>query len=223
MSFTDEAWARTAALRAAVDGLDFLTELGAGTLAPETFRHYLEQDTLYLEGYAKALALLASRAPNTAAGAFWATSAAGASVVEASLHEDLLTSGVLPAATGPAVATPATLGYVSYLVATAATAPYAVGAAAVLPCFWIYADVGRSLAATAAGVGAEHPYRRWVLAYDDPEFHASVDRARALVDAAATPKLAEEMHTAFATAARYEYLFWAEAHDRRDWPLGLDG
>ena len=56
-----------------------------------------------------------------------------------------------------------------------------VGAAAVLPCFWIYAEVGRDLAARASGVLAtdlQHPYAQWVTTYDAPEFHAAVATAR---------------------------------------------
>ena len=219
MSFTDDTWTRTADLRAAVEDSAFLAELGAGSLDPATFRHYLEQDTIYLAGYARALSLLAARAPGPESAGFWAGSAHGAASVEVSLHADLLSGGRLPEPTGPALASPTTLGYVSYLVAAAATAPYAVAAAAVLPCFWIYADAGRRLAAHADLV-AEHPYARWVAAYDAPEFHVSVERARRFVDEAAlaAPGDVEAMHEAFATATRYEWMFWETAHAREAWP-----
>ncbi|WP_432492687.1 TenA family transcriptional regulator [Kineococcus gypseus] len=229
MSFTDEAWARTAHLRAAIDGCRFLRELGAGTLDPAVFRHYLEQDALYLAGYGRALALLAARAPDVAAAAFWASSAQGAAVVETALHADLLGSGALPpseaAGGGAVLASPTTQGYVSYLVATAATAPYAVAVAAVLPCFWVYADVARRLAGSAAAVldaGAEHPYARWIAAYDAEGFHASVATARRLADeAAAAAGDPAPLHEAFATATRYEFLFWETALDREGWSLPL--
>ncbi|WP_432483746.1 TenA family protein [Kineococcus esterisolvens] len=225
MSFTDEAWERTAHLRAAIDDCRFLRELGDGTLDPGVFRHYLEQDEIYLAGYGRALSLLASRAPDVASAAFWASSAHGAAVVETALHGDLLGSGALPPADGPAHASPTTLGYVSYLVATAATAPYPVAAAAVLPCFWVYADVARRLARSATAVldaGADHPYARWVAAYDAEEFHTSVATARRLVDEAAEGLGdVRALHEAFATATRYEFLFWETALHREDWPSPL--
>lgn len=56
MTFADDAWAHTAGLRAEIDDLEFLAELADGTLDPAAFRFYLEQDALYLAGYAKALA-----------------------------------------------------------------------------------------------------------------------------------------------------------------------
>ncbi|MEZ0491400.1 TenA family protein [Kineococcus sp. TBRC 1896] len=217
-SFTAAAWERTADVRGAVERCAFLAELAEGTLDPVAFRHYLEQDALYLQGYARALSLLAARAPDAGAAGFWASSAHGAAVVESSLHGDLLDSGLLPPGEGTAaLASPTTLGYVSHLVATAATAPYAVGAAAVLPCFWVYADAGRRLAVRARLVEG-HPFARWVAAYDDPAFQAATATARDLVDAAARPEVEEAMHEAFAVATRYEWLFWEAAHRREGWP-----
>lgn len=224
MSFSEEAWERTSGLRAAVDASPFLAQLADGTLPRATFRHYLEQDAIYLAGYARALALLSARAPDPAAAGFWAGAAQGASVVEVSLHGDLLGSGALGSGSGPVEASPTTLGYVSHLVATAATTPYAVAAAAVLPCFWIYADVAARLAASAAVAGSDHPYARWIAAYDAAEFTDSVRGARELVDAAgdtADEVVRGAMHAAFAVATRYELMFWDTALAHEDWPHPL--
>ena len=150
--FTDLLWDRTKVLRESIDDLEFLRRLGDGTLPLDAFRFYIEQDALYLAGYAKALALLAAKAPDPGTAAFWANSAATAATEESALHRGLLTGGVLPPAEGTPAHSPACLGYVSYLTATVATDPYPVGAAAVLPCFWIYAEVGRDLAVRAADV-----------------------------------------------------------------------
>jgi thiaminase/transcriptional activator TenA len=225
VTFSDDAWTRTAALRTEIEQLGFLAELGEGTLAPAVFRHYLEQDALYLAGYAKALALLAARAPDAAAASFWALSAHTTGVVEAQLHEDLL-GGELLAAAGPGTGeldhSPSCLAYVSYLIACAATESYAVAAAAVLPCYWVYADTGVRLAATVRSA-ADHPYARWVAAYDDEGFRESTRQARALVDAAATaaPGEVPAMHRAFAVATRYELEFWRSAHVQEVWALPL--
>ncbi len=205
-TFGERAWAATAAVRAEVDALPFLADLAAGTLEPAAFRAYLEQDALYLAGYAKALALLAARAPDPAAGAFWASSAHTAAVVETALHGDLLE--LLGGGPRTDEHSPTCRAYVSYLVATAATEPYAVGCAAVLPCFWVYAHTGARLAPAARAVPG-HPYLRWVTTYDDPAFQESTRRARELTDAAATPEQEPAMQRAFAVATAYERDFWA--------------
>ena len=41
--------------------------IGAGSLPHETFRYYFEQNVLYLEDYARAIALIIGRAPDLAA------------------------------------------------------------------------------------------------------------------------------------------------------------
>lgn len=221
---TDLLWANAETLRTAIDELDFLRMLGDGTLPLGAFRTYIEQDRLYLAGYAKALSLLASRAPDATTAAFWATSAAGA-VDEAALHESLLSGDALPAADSVASHSPACLGYVSYLISAAATEPYPVAAAAVLPCFWIYADVAVRLSAAAQQVlrtDPEHPYARWVSTYDSDEFRTIVDGARILVDdaaEAATSAQRDAMVEAFFVATRYELMFWDTALHPTPWPV----
>ncbi len=222
--FTDRLWDETQSLRESIDSLEFLRRLGDGTLPLDVFRTYIEQDKLYLEGYSQALSLVAAHAPNPQAAGFWSNSASTAATVESSLHDSLLTSGILPAETGRLEHSQACLGYVAYLIATAATAPYAVSAAAVLPCFWIYAEVGRGLAASAREVldaDPTHPYAQWVSTYDAPEFHEAVARARELVDAAAdaaTEADREAMSEAFRIASRFELMFWDSALHPQPWP-----
>lgn len=221
---TDRLWDATVDLRAAIDDLKFLRLLGDGFLPLAAFRTYIEQDELYLAGYAKALSILASKAPDATTAAFWATSAASA-VEEASLHESLLSGDALPSADSHAEHSPACLGYVSYLVATAATEPYAVAASAILPCFWIYADVAVRLSVAAREVlrtDPEHPYARWVSTYDSEEFRTLVDGARALVDEAAdlaTEAQRDSMVQAFRVATRYELMFWDTALTPTPWPV----
>ncbi|GAA3193727.1 hypothetical protein GCM10020255_094480 [Rhodococcus baikonurensis] len=60
--FTDRLWAETKVLRESIDSLEFLRRLGDGTLPLDAFRTYIEQDKLYLEGYSKALSLVAAHA-----------------------------------------------------------------------------------------------------------------------------------------------------------------
>lgn len=222
--FTDHLWDAASVVRSGIDDLEFLRRLGDGTLPLDVFRTYIEQDLLYLTEYAKALSLVAAHAPTADAAGFWAGAAVESATVEAALHKDLLTSGTLPAAEGEPAPTPACLAYTSYLTATAATEPYAVAAAAALPCFWIYADVGRRLVASAHEVleaNPDHPYARWVTTYDAEEFHVEVAKARAFVDEAAdasTDAVRDAMTKAFVVAARYELMFWDAPLNPQNWP-----
>src|SRR5712691_1992145 len=118
--FTEEAWKRNSALRAAIHRLPFNTELAAGTLAPERFRFYILQDALYLAQYSRVLALAAAKAPDTASLLAFGHSALGAVAVEQRLHEHYLRQfGVAPAAVAAAEPMPDCLAYTSFLFATA--------------------------------------------------------------------------------------------------------
>ncbi|AOW94857.1 TenA family transcriptional regulator [Rhodococcus sp. WMMA185] len=217
-------WDRTKVLRDAIDELEFLRRLGDGTLPLDLFRTYIEQDYLYLTGYAKALSLVSAHAPDPDTAGFWAGSAATAATVEATLHQNLLTSGKLPQSDAKPQHSQACLGYVSYLTAVAATEPYPVAAAAMLPCFWIYADVGQRLANSAREVlsaDPSHPYAQWVTTYDAEEFQTATATARELVDAAAeaaTDAQREAMVEVFVIASRYELMFWDTVVNKQEWP-----
>lgn len=51
------------------------------------------------------------------------------------------------------------MAYTQYLIATTATAPLEEALAAVLPCFWIYREVGHHVAKHCMQA---NPYMRWI-------------------------------------------------------------
>ena len=54
---------------------------------------------------------------------------------------------------------PTTTAYTSYLLAVCATGTYAEAVAAVLPCYWVYRDVGRELLARSS---PDPLYAQWI-------------------------------------------------------------
>jgi thiaminase (transcriptional activator TenA) len=218
--FSDEAWQRTAPLRQAIHALPFNAELAAGTLGRERFQHYITQDAIYLAQFSRALAIAAAKAPDTGALQDFAQSALDAVVVERALHERYLQLfGVDPASLAAAEPMPDCLAYTSFLLATAYHEPWAVLIAALLPCFWIYWDVGCAIAGRAA---PDNPYRAWIDTYADPAFGAAVQRVIAAADRAAEragTAVRADMHAAFTRASQYEWLFWDGAYQRRSWPF----
>src|SRR6266851_3890307 len=150
MRFSEEAWARTAALRLAIHRLPFNSELAKGTLAPERFRFYILQDAIYLGEYARVLALAAAKARDAATIEVFGHDAVQAIAVERALHGRYLAEfGVDPAAIEAAEPAPDCLAYTSFLLATAHQTPSEVLVAAILPCFWIYWDVAQAIARSA--------------------------------------------------------------------------
>ena len=184
-AFTTRAWRRAAPIRAAIDEQPLVRGLGDGTLSEDRFNYYMTQDALYLVEYGRVLAGVASLSGEPDEFAFWCDCAKQALVAERELHAahvDLMSG---------ATASPTCRAYTDFLHAGVALGSYGVAVAAVLPC-----------------------YGDWISTYADPAFEQSTARARGVADrlaAAAGDDERGRMHEAFATACRYEWMFWDAA------------
>jgi thiaminase/transcriptional activator TenA len=214
---SDRLWQRIEGIYDAILAHPFLTGLADGTLPQASFTEYLVQDGLYLRSYAATLAALAARASTTADTDLFAAHAVNAVAVERALHADLL--GELGADATAAAPSPTCTAYTSYLAAAVHRGSFAEGLAAVLPCYWIYARVGRHLQAA----GSPDPrYQRWIDSYGAEEFQSVVDAVLAVTDRvgdAVAPAEAAAMTDRFVTASRYEWMFWDAAFRRETWPV----
>lgn len=192
-------------IRTDTDELPFVRALGDGSLHREAFVWYLAQDALYLHDYARMLALASRLAPTATEQAFWAASALGAIAAELDLHSswiaDETLAGVQPSET--------TTAYLNHLAAAGARGDYGVLVAALLPCFWMYQDVGTRLHPLSHDA---HPYRSWLDTYADEEFAASTARAIEIVTtvaATADEPARHHMAQAFRVSAGHEREFFA--------------
>lgn len=201
--------------------LPFNTELAKGSLSTQRFQFYLVQDARYLVGFARALAVAAARAGSSRDVAFFAGAAQEAVVVERALHDSYFDRFGMTVADQDAVETsPTCLAYTSFLLATAQTGAYPELIAALLPCFWIYQQVGTEILANLVP-GADNPYLAWLDTYADDEFAESVLACRHAVDQAAATAdshTQDVMLAAFTRATEYEWLFWDSAYRLETWP-----
>ena len=142
-SWTESLWADVAPIYDAILSHPFLRGLTGGDLPSDRFAYYVAQDAHYLRDYARALAVIGAKAPTHADAGMLARHAAGTVDVELTLHAVLLPQlGLANEDLDRIPLSPTTLGYTSYLLATAYGGSFAEGLAAVLPCYWIYARVG---------------------------------------------------------------------------------
>jgi len=218
--FTDELWRGSADVYSAILAHPFLAGLTDGSLPQDSFVFYVVQDALYLRGYAQALAAVASRATAAADIEMFARHAADIITVERSLHDSLLADlGIDPASAEEAEAAPTTLAYTSYLLATIRGGSYAEGIGAVLPCYWIYAEVGKELLRRGS---PEPRYQQWIDTYGSDEY-ADVVRAVLAVADRLGPDLAPAeralVHQHFRTTSRYEWMFWDMGYRIQTWPV----
>ena len=219
-SWSRRLWADIESTFAAILAHPFLTGLTDGGLDEAAFAQYVAQDVHYLRDYARALAIVGAKAPTLEGTAMFARHAAEVFDVELALHSTLLPElGLDPGQLSAMPPTPTTQAYTSYLLATTYGGSFADGLAAVLPCYWIYAEVGAALLAR----GSSDPrYQRWIDSYGGDEFAATVGQVLELADRTGPTLTAAEETSArahFATTARYEWMFFDAAYRREQWPV----
>jgi thiaminase/transcriptional activator TenA len=218
--WTGRLWAEIEGTYAAILEHPFICGLTSGDLAPDTFFHFISQDAWYVSEYTKAVALLGVKAPTAESTALLTRHAADAISAESTLHRELVTElGGDPAALALIPVLPTTQAYTSYLLSTIHQGDFVDGLAAVLPCFWIYAEVGRHLAQR----GSPNPvYQRWIDTYAGGDYRDEVTAILELADQiGAKFEGAQEARARrhFETAARYEWMFWDAAWRREAWPI----
>src|SRR5262249_56263449 len=146
--------------------------------------------------------------------------AAGALRVERALHEGFFKEfGLTPTEVAATPLAPTNLAYTSYLLAVGYGAPFHEGLAALLPCYWIYWEVGKAL----ERAGSPDPlYSRWIGTYASEEFGAVVRAALDVTNEIAGRVGATERRTRtrhFPTTSRYERLFCPTGATREGWPV----
>jgi thiaminase (transcriptional activator TenA) len=215
-SFSETAWQRTEQLRQAIHALPFNIELAAGTLSAERFRGYIVQDALFLAVYSRALAIAGARAADGGALNVFLRSAVEAVAAEQALHAHYFAELGIGAA--EAEPSPDCLAYTSFLLAASYHEPWEVLVAALLPCFWLYWDVGSAIVQRST---AENPYRAWIETYADAAYGDVVKQVIGLTDRAAadaSDHVRARMYGAFVRSTQYEWLFWDGAYRQRGWP-----
>jgi thiaminase (transcriptional activator TenA) len=219
-SFSAQLWDSISDIYSAILTHPFLTGLTDGTLPEESFAFYVIQDALYLRDYARALAAVASRAPTTGAMRMFASHAAEAIAAELELHGTLLDELSIPQEmllrAEPA---PTNLAYTSYLLATVRGGSYAEGVGVVLPCYWIYAAVGKQLHHR----GSPDPrYQRWIATYGGDAYGDVVADVIAELNRVSHGLSHEErtrVRSHFRTTSRYEWMFWQMGWVKESWPV----
>lgn len=215
MGFTDMLWSEISPIYAAIVNHPFNRELADGSLPRPVFAFYMQQDALYLADFGRALAIMAGRSPTPQRMLDFVRFAEGAVVVERALHESYFRLFNIGEPTS--LKSPSCFAYTNYLIATVATRSYEEGMAALLPCFWIYREVGTHIHRCTA---PQNPYQKWIDTYASQEFGRLVEQAMACVEETAqeaSERARRLMTDAFVTSTRLEWMFWDSAYRMEAW------
>jgi thiaminase/transcriptional activator TenA len=188
-------------------------QIGAGVLPHEIFRGYFEQNVLYLQEYARAIALIIGKAPDLDATDvltrfLW-------QIVRTEIPANIAflrrLGGPAPAAAADQML-PTTYAYTRHLLYTCAQGSCADGLTAVLPCQWSYGELAGPL---MAALPADPVYADWISMFGNADYDALVAETTGLLDRLADPRdnaAVDRIARIFDISTGYEVQFWDMAY-----------
>ena len=221
MKWSELAWKESEPVYARILDLDFVRELVDGTLDREKFLFYIRQDALYLKAFGKALAGIAAKLDNVEHGQAFLNFAGDCMAVERALHESYLDRSELKGGLPERIeASPTCQLYTSYILKQVYDSPLEVAMAAVLPCFWVYKEVGDHILSRQNK--KDNPYKAWIDTYGGDEFAAAVQKAIEICDevaASCDDTRRKAMTGAYVLCTKMEWMFWDSAWKLERWPV----
>ncbi len=205
----------------AIENHAFLRELHAGSLPMNRFTYFILQDYVYLLDFAQVLCQGGAKSPDLETLELFARHAVGAVEVERSFHASFgKTLGLSRKQLDGVPKGPITQAYIGHLQSVARGDSLAELVAAVLPCYWIYGEVGRRL--YKGRPRKPKIYREWIETYAGDAFWQPVREQIQLMDklgAAASSREKKVMAANFTLSSRYEFMFWEQAYRLDSWPV----
>lgn len=196
----------------------FVRELGAGSLEPAAFRHYLQQDYLFLIHFARAYALAAYKSRTLAELRQAHESLKTILDVELDLHIGFCREwGITEDDLAELPEARATLAYTRYVLDTGSRGDLLDLHIALAPCLIGYGEIANWLNAQPFTQRDGNPYDAWIAMYESPEFQEAMNAEIDWLDTRLRHVSAErfaELGTIFRDATRLEIDFWQMGLDQ---------
>ncbi|MGX4668384.1 thiaminase II [Cerasibacillus sp. JNUCC 74] len=196
----------------------FVKGIAQGDLPLDIFKYYILQDIYYLKHFGKVHALAATQAEDFQVTAMLLEKAKGTAQAELTVHkqhaeilnitnEDM--ENFKPA--------PTAYAYTAHLYRASLSGNLGQTIAALLPCYWLYADIGKTYQDADP---SEKIYKNWIDTYSSEWFHKSTNEQIDLLNqiaANSSEKEKAKMKEQFIIAKEYELAFWEMAYTKEDW------
>ena len=206
--FTQNLWDETVPVFQQIVNSRFISGLADASLPQKCFAHYLSQDILYLRQDNEALELLSKRAPNESEKDFFLRLAEdGIAVEQAMQNEYLAYFGIREAKEQ----SPVFRRYGDFLLESVRNAAYPVALAALLPCFWLYGEVGQYVLSYKV---PDNPYQKFIDTYAGDSYILVTTHFVHQVEKYGQKEseaVKLTMKEAFLQSSRFEYLVFDEA------------
>ena len=219
-TFTDRAYEYVQETWQASFTHPFVRGLVDGSLDQETFKFYVIQDAYYLEGFAAAHSLAAYHTEDKQLALAFSEGVVSTIQDELSLHDSFITDlNITDENLANYIPSPNAYAYMNHLKIQAQTGDPAKTVACLLPCYWLYEQIGQHLLEE----GTDNKlYARWIKTYADPGFSAVVEKFKSIMNDLAEGKTEAEIQELlhiFAQSTYYEFLFWDDAYTHNNWTV----
>ena len=189
-------------------------DIADGSRPHEIFRRYFMQNVLYLEEYARAIGIIAGKAPDR--DALTILTRFLSQIVQREIPSNLAFLGRLGGdpgtVDGSGVMLPVTYAYTRHLLSACALGDCADGLTAVLPCQWSYGELARPLTSNPP---SDPIYADWIGMFGNDEYDALVAQTTALLDRLVDPTDETRMaglSRIFERSTLFEAAFWDMAY-----------
>lgn len=198
---------------------EFVSQLGAGTLPQPAFRHYLQQDYLFLIHFARAYALAVYKSRNMAELRHSFDGLKMIVDVELGLHVDYCRQwGISEDELTRLPEAKATLAYTRYVLDTGSRGDLLDMHVALAPCLVGYGEIVNWLNDQSdTRRGEDNPFNAWIAMYESDDFQAAMRDEVNWLDARlsiVTDERFDELATIFSNATRLEIDFWQMGLDQ---------
>ena len=192
---------------------EFVERIGDGTLPIESFRHYLEQDYVFLVHFSRAWALAAYKSSNVR-DMKWASEILHSTLnVEMDLHVRFSERyGVTQSELESAPEYQENLAYTRYVLDKGQGGDLLDLYVALMPCVVGYAEIGVRLELEYSSLIADNPYREWIEMYAGEEYQAlairSISNLERISAERGGPARIEDLTETYRQATILETGFW---------------
>ncbi|MWV45420.1 thiaminase II [Paenibacillus sp. HJL G12] len=199
----------------------FVRGIADGTLRKEQLIHYVKQDFEYLNAYIRIYGMAISKCDDRDTMALFNEQISFILHSETHPHQNFCeVAGVTYEEMQSFPLAPSAHHYIRHMLNAAHEGNMEDIIAALLPCPWTYAEIGKRLLEEVKP-SRTHKFYDWMHFYGDREFGIT-EQMRLLLDKWAEPLSPERkrrLKEHYLTSCQLEYMFWDMAYSLEEWPV----
>lgn len=204
--WTEHIWKKASKTYGDILNHQFIKDIADGSLTAERFNRYVSQDEIYLRDYAEHMFAVADMIPDKELRDMFVQFAKDGLAGEKAMHELLIQRFGTDLNVESSYVTSA---YNHRIMSGINTGVLPIAFASILPCMWVYNQVGLHILKSAKLDG--NPYREWIEEYSNDEFTKGAEDLLLVIDkyaAEADEKTRIQMDKVFLDGVMLEYAFW---------------